>query len=61
MTIHYEAALFPNNEGTDLTRSVSLVGDELKLTGPQAVLGGRTETVYQRAKQVGRHLSRIGG
>jgi len=49
MTIHYEGALFPNNEGADLTRSVSLVGDELKLTGPQ-VLGGRTETVYQRAK-----------
>ena len=50
MTMHYVGALFPNIEGAELKNSVSLTGDELKLAGAIPVLGGRSETVYRRAK-----------
>ena len=45
----YEIALIPNNDGMELKASVSLTGDELKLTVTPAA-GGRSETVYRRAK-----------
>ena len=50
LTTHYEGALFPNIEGTEVKNTVSLAGDELKLTQPVPVLGGRSETLYRRAK-----------
>src|SRR5258708_5784217 len=50
LTGHYEGALFPNIEGTDVKSTVSLSGDELKLIQPSPVLGGRSESVYRRAK-----------
>jgi hypothetical protein len=50
MTLHYEGALFPNIEGTDVKQTVSLNGDELRIIQPMPVLGGRGETVYRRAK-----------
>jgi hypothetical protein len=49
LTQHYEAALIPNNEGTEDKNSVSLAGDELKLSWPR-VAGGRGDEVYRRAK-----------
>jgi hypothetical protein len=45
----YEGALVANNEGTEAKATVSLVGDELKLTYTGAT-GGRGEFVYRRAK-----------
>ena len=46
-----EVGLIPNNEGTDLIASVSLAGDELKLSNSTSTSGGTTiETVYRRAK-----------
>jgi hypothetical protein len=50
LAVHYEGALFPNIEGTDVKNTVSLSGDELKLLQPTPVLGGRGESVYRRAK-----------
>jgi hypothetical protein len=50
LTTHYEAALFPNIEGTEVKSIISLAGDELKLVQPTPVLGGKNETVYRRAK-----------
>ena len=50
LTSHYEGALFPNIEGTEAKSTVSLSGDELKLIQPSPVLGGRSESVYRRAK-----------
>jgi len=50
LTQHYEGALFPNVEGTDVKSTVSVTGDELKLLQPTPVLGGRGEGVYRRAK-----------
>ena len=45
----YEAALIPNAEGSETKVTVRLTGDELKLTGADAV-GLRTDAVYRRAK-----------
>jgi hypothetical protein len=46
----YQAALVPNNEGMEIKNSISLVGDELKLTDAAAAAGGTTVSVYRRAK-----------
>ncbi len=51
LTMRFDTAVVPNNEGTDLISSVSLVGDELKLTGVAPVASGaRVDTVYRRAR-----------
>jgi hypothetical protein len=50
LTRRFEGALIPNNEGSDFKYSISLAGDELKLTGVSSVTGDRTDTVYRRAK-----------
>ncbi len=49
--LRIEGAVYPNAEGTDGKRAiVSLTADELKWVNPAAGSGGRTETVYRRAK-----------
>jgi hypothetical protein len=51
LTQRYEGALRPNNEGTDVKTSITLVGDELKLTTVNPLpTGARTEQAYRRAK-----------
>jgi Lipocalin-like domain len=51
LTLRYDGALRPNNEGTDVKTSVSLAGDELKLSNSTSTSGGTTiETVFRRAK-----------
>jgi hypothetical protein len=45
----YEIALIPNNDGTERIASVSLAGDELKLTVITAA-GERLDTVHRRAR-----------
>jgi hypothetical protein len=48
LTQRFEGALIPNAEGTVDTESVSLAGDDLKLSA--SVASGRRDEVYQRAK-----------
>ena len=51
LTRHYDGALNPNNEGTDTKVTVSLSGDELRLTTMSpGGSGARTETAYRRAR-----------
>jgi len=50
LTRHFEGALFPNVEGTEVKETVSFAGDELKVVQPAPVLGGRGEIVYRRVK-----------
>jgi Lipocalin-like domain len=50
LTQRFDAALRPNNEGTDIKSSVNLVGDELKLTSAFLAFGGKVDTVYRRAR-----------
>jgi hypothetical protein len=50
LTQRFEGALRPNNEGTEFKNSVSLSGDELKLTAVLPSTGTRFDIVYRRAK-----------
>jgi lipocalin-like protein len=51
LTQHFDGALRPNNEGTDVKSSVRLAGDELKLTNIMPLpTGASIEQVYRRAK-----------
>ena len=50
-TRHYDAALNPNNEGTEVKAAVSVSGDEVKLTTvTPGGSGTRTDFVYRRAR-----------
>ena len=46
----YEAAVIPNNEGSEVKATITLTGEEMKLTQTSPVSGVRTDAVYRRAK-----------
>jgi hypothetical protein len=48
--VRFEGSTFPNNEGTEQTRPVTITGDELKIQNPASTIGGTTELIYRRAK-----------
>ena len=50
LTRRFESALIPNNEGSEQKATVSLSGDELRLTTTNPVTKVRTDAVYRRAK-----------
>jgi len=45
-----EGNLFPNDEGNESKRSVVIAGDDLTYANPSPGGGGRSESVYKRAK-----------
>jgi hypothetical protein len=46
-----EGGLYPNQAGTDaVTSIVSLTADELKISNPNPGAGGKSDSVYRRAK-----------
>ena len=47
---HIERFTFPNWDGTDQKRSVTITGDEMKYTNTAASGGGKAELVWKRAK-----------
>ena len=49
LALRYEGALIPNNEGIEPKATVSLAGDELKLTATTPA-GVRIDVVYRRAR-----------
>jgi hypothetical protein len=49
-SVRFEGSTFPNNEGTEQTRPVTISGDELKIQNPASTIGGTTELIYRRAK-----------
>ncbi len=51
LTFHVERNSFPNWDNTDLKRTITLAGDELKWSIPQLSTGGGTaENIWKRAK-----------
>jgi len=50
LTFHIERCTFPNWDGTDQKRSVTITGDEMKYTNTAASGGGKAELVWKRAK-----------
>jgi len=51
LIFHVERNSFPNWDNTNLKRTITLAGDELKISIPRISTGGGTaENVWQRAK-----------
>jgi hypothetical protein len=50
INFHIERCTFPNWDGTDQKRSVTITGDEMKYTNTAASGGGKAELVWKRAK-----------
>jgi len=50
LIVHIEGSMFPNQAGTDSKRSVTLAGDDLKVSNPTPGSGGRSDSVWKRAK-----------
>jgi Lipocalin-like domain len=51
LTQRFDAALRPDNEGTDFRSSINLAGDELRLTSVRPLpTGARIDVVYRRAR-----------
>ena len=50
LTVRIEGGMYPNQDGTTSTRTVSLSGDELRMTNPSTASGLKSENVYKRAK-----------
>ena len=50
LTVRYEGGMFPNQAGTDSKRTVSVTGDELKISNPATAAGMKSDSVYRRAK-----------
>jgi hypothetical protein len=50
-TVRLEGSSYPNQEGTQQTRPVTIQGDELRITNPSPTVGGPpSELFYRRAK-----------
>ena len=47
---HIEFHIFPNYDGTESKRSITLAGDELKASNPTPAGGGKSELVWRRVK-----------
>jgi hypothetical protein len=50
LVVRLEGSIFPNLAGTTSKRSVSITGDELRISNPTAGSGGKAEQVWRRAK-----------
>jgi len=50
LTLHQEINFFPNDDGVDNKRSITLTGDELKMFNPAPSSGGAAETLWRRAR-----------
>jgi hypothetical protein len=48
--MHYEASTFPNWDGQDLPRVMTVSGDEMQQTTPGASFGGKNYLIWKRAK-----------
>ncbi len=50
-TVRFEGSTYPNLEGTEQTRPVTIKGDELRIHNPSPTFGGPpTDLLYKRAK-----------
>ena len=50
LIFNVEASTYPNAEGTEQKRSITLTDDELKYTNPAATAGGTSVAVLKRVK-----------
>jgi hypothetical protein len=50
VNVHIEGSTFPNWDGQDQKRVMTVTGDELKITNPNATSGGTNYIIWKRAK-----------
>ncbi len=50
VNLHIEGSTFPNWDGQDHKRVMTVIGDELRVTNPASTIGGTNYLVYKRAK-----------
>jgi hypothetical protein len=50
LVFHNEGNTFPNQEGIDTKRFISITGDEFRWTTPAPSVGGKSEAVWKRVK-----------
>ena len=50
LVFHNEGNTFPNQEGVDTKRFISITGDEFRWTTPAPSVGGRSEAIWRRVK-----------
>lgn len=50
LIVRNEGGMFPNQAGTESKRSVTLAGDELKVSNPTPASGGKSDSVWKRVK-----------
>lgn len=48
--LHIDGSTFPNWDGEDQMRIMTVIGEELKLTNPTAAVGGTNYVVWKRVK-----------
>jgi hypothetical protein len=48
LVFHNEGNTFPNQEGVDTRRFISITGDEFRWTTPNPSVGGRSEAIWKR-------------
>ena len=47
---HYEGCTFPNWDGQDIPRVLSVSGKEMKMVNPSAAIGGSNYLIWKRAE-----------
>ena len=52
LIVRNEGGMFPNQAGTGSKRSITLTGDQLRVSNPAPGSGGRTESVWKRGATV---------
>ena len=50
LVFHVEGNTFPNQEGIDTTRFITINGDEFRWTTPNPSVGGTSEAVWRRVR-----------
>jgi Lipocalin-like domain len=49
ITVRNEGGMFPNRAGTESKRTVTLQGDQLRVSNPAPASGGRSESAWKRS------------
>jgi hypothetical protein len=48
ITVRNDGGMFPNQAGTESKRTVTLTGDQLRVSNPAPAAGGKSESVWKR-------------
>src|SRR5437660_4655057 len=52
LIVRNEGGMFPNQAGTESKRSVTVAGDQLRVSNPAPAAGGRSDSVWKRGGTV---------